>query len=360
MTDDQTRQTDPLPGIAPAVLDAERRVAIDLPCLGCGYNVRTLANDAVCPECARPVIESLRGGFLRYADPSWVKGLGNGLSMVLIASTAGIMVPGIAMQIVTGAYAPGEARMIAGFITLLLAVSSSVLLAMVGLHWVTRRDPVADPQHEGWSARRMARWSSWLLLAGPLYWLALVISVFTNLGLGQSGSSQTLMFMPVYSLGEIAVMAAYCVTPVLLIRHLMVLLRRIPRPGLARFAQVAFWGLLVVSPLVVIGYAIRILAYMPMMAGAVAVFLPAPAPAIATVPPGNGIVVAVGGMLSGVGAVLVFHSTKILSVTSLALLLMPWLAFNGAARDAAACTVEAASIAPQPAVPPPSEGMGTV
>jgi len=34
-------------------------IAIDLPCVGCGYNLRTLSVTGLCPECARAVADSL-------------------------------------------------------------------------------------------------------------------------------------------------------------------------------------------------------------------------------------------------------------------------------------------------------------
>jgi MFS family permease len=42
-----------------AKLDPEGRVADDLRCVSCGYNVRTLGADGLCPECAAPVRDSL-------------------------------------------------------------------------------------------------------------------------------------------------------------------------------------------------------------------------------------------------------------------------------------------------------------
>jgi hypothetical protein len=38
---------------------ANARVADDLPCVGCGYNLRSSRAGGVCPECARPVGDSL-------------------------------------------------------------------------------------------------------------------------------------------------------------------------------------------------------------------------------------------------------------------------------------------------------------
>jgi hypothetical protein len=44
----------------------------DLPCRSCGYNLRTLSTDTICPECGTPVVSSLRGELLRDADPAWL------------------------------------------------------------------------------------------------------------------------------------------------------------------------------------------------------------------------------------------------------------------------------------------------
>ena len=58
----------PLPSIPPPLL-----VVDDLPCRTCGYNLRTLATDGVCPECATPIAVSTRSELLREADPNWVR-----------------------------------------------------------------------------------------------------------------------------------------------------------------------------------------------------------------------------------------------------------------------------------------------
>src|SRR5436305_1574598 len=47
--------------IPPSALDD------NLPCLRCGYNLRTLATDGRCPECSTPIASSLDTNLLRYA-----------------------------------------------------------------------------------------------------------------------------------------------------------------------------------------------------------------------------------------------------------------------------------------------------
>lgn len=76
-------------------VDAQGRVDVDLPCMKCGYNLRTLPLDTGrCPECALPVGRSAVGNRLRYCDPDWLRQIGWGLnlfvlSVVLVAAGAG-------------------------------------------------------------------------------------------------------------------------------------------------------------------------------------------------------------------------------------------------------------------------------
>lgn len=47
-------------------------ITTNLPCIHCGYNLRTLAFSALCPECGQPVRETLASGSLHAADAPWL------------------------------------------------------------------------------------------------------------------------------------------------------------------------------------------------------------------------------------------------------------------------------------------------
>jgi hypothetical protein len=68
---------------APAPLIIER----DCPCIGCRYNLRTSPLDARCPECAKPVLETLRGHADRLAgaDRRWLRAITNGIIWLILA-----------------------------------------------------------------------------------------------------------------------------------------------------------------------------------------------------------------------------------------------------------------------------------
>lgn len=55
---------DPPPTSPECHEDGIHRLRQDHPCVGCGYNLRTLPHAGICPECGRPVGDSTRKGVL--------------------------------------------------------------------------------------------------------------------------------------------------------------------------------------------------------------------------------------------------------------------------------------------------------
>jgi hypothetical protein len=137
-----------LPGAA--TLDADGRVAMDAQCVSCGYNLRTLKVEALCPECAQPVAYSIQGYFLRFASPRWIKGLARGTALVLIA-LGGTVVVGPLLSLALSIPTMMNAAQSQGApSTRLVHVTASAqfvyhailtVLAIIGLLAPTRRDP---------------------------------------------------------------------------------------------------------------------------------------------------------------------------------------------------------------------------
>ncbi len=69
-------------------LDPAGRIARDVACLRCGYNLRSLLPDQACPECGAAVAPSLRGDLLRLSDPRWLKRLSAGMTCIVIGQIA--------------------------------------------------------------------------------------------------------------------------------------------------------------------------------------------------------------------------------------------------------------------------------
>lgn len=65
--------------------DSAGRIARDVFCVGCGYNLRGLSPEQGCPECGRAIAPSLQGDRLQFADPDWLHRLGRGMAWIYVA-----------------------------------------------------------------------------------------------------------------------------------------------------------------------------------------------------------------------------------------------------------------------------------
>lgn len=68
--------------------DSDGRIARDVSCLHCGYNLRSLLPSQTCPECGEAVEPSLRGDALRHANPRWLRRLTVGMICIVIGQMA--------------------------------------------------------------------------------------------------------------------------------------------------------------------------------------------------------------------------------------------------------------------------------
>lgn len=65
---------------------ASLQVELAISCVRCGYALTGLTTDGVCPECAAPVSESVRGDRLQFAPASYLRSLHIGARLAMAAS----------------------------------------------------------------------------------------------------------------------------------------------------------------------------------------------------------------------------------------------------------------------------------
>ena len=64
-------------------LDPLGRLAIDVACISCGYNLKSIERHGLCPECGTTVERSLQGDRLQYSPREWVSTVFRGLKLTV-------------------------------------------------------------------------------------------------------------------------------------------------------------------------------------------------------------------------------------------------------------------------------------
>lgn len=175
--------------------DSSGEVRHAVSCLGCGYSLEQLKRDGVCPECGRPIEDSIRGARLDYADPAYVRTLRRGAGRVVWGIGSLLLLPVVSVVLaMAGAtvlfaletsWAPDVFVWVSAAFWIVVAVAM-LGAAVVFVHgWFvltaadpdTRRsgpdgsvlgDPTRDPR-----SRKVARWTGICFpLALPIGWLA--------------------------------------------------------------------------------------------------------------------------------------------------------------------------------------------
>ena len=256
---DQTNQT------STTILDDTGHIATDLPCVNCGYNLRTLSATGICPECAAPVAQSTRGHYLYLAPPRWVRKLAIGALLLIIAVACAIarsilaFVAGLITSVFIALPGYAEGTLL---VCLALATTFGVVSLVIGLFWLTAPEPVAWFRNEWFTARRLVRWCA----------LALPVLMLSGLFLTPLPGVRGILPAPFF-VGSHAFLlhVAFVILALALVRHVATLMHRIPRPGLVTFAKIEFWGGLASGIVYIGGYALLVTvifrAFAPLAAG---------------------------------------------------------------------------------------------
>ena len=131
--------------------DQGRILDDDLTCLSCGYNVRGLAPDGICPECGTDTGRSIHGDHLRFCDPHWVGRL---------ALSAQFIIAALLVYFLLGCCCGGcglPNNMGQASIATSVALVIAAALRFIGYWFLTTPDPSKSGSDGSLDVRRVAR-----------------------------------------------------------------------------------------------------------------------------------------------------------------------------------------------------------
>ncbi len=231
-----TSVTNDAPPLNEPIIDPAGRIAGDLPCVVCGYNLHTLAEASRCPECGAPVERST--AYHLRPSPEWLKRLEEGVNLL----TTGIPVMGIGAGLLgLGGFLLGKFSGVAAAVPLL--VLAVLLVCAIGVIKMTLADPIQLVDwREGLSWRWVTRVCLLLTPVGLITTLVLALSWYARLALVVAGLP-ALLLAPAFFF------------------HMAALMTRVLRPDLARTARRLALALALAEVAVIVVY--RIAWYVP-------------------------------------------------------------------------------------------------
>jgi len=216
--------------------DADGRLAGDMACVQCGYNLRGLEPQGRCPECGSPVGESLRQDLLRFAGAEALRRVGRGAAMIVIGTLAHMAAVGLRVTFewpLRSRITTPMLHLLRGGCALVSLVSGAVVL--VGIWWLTGR-------LRGAEGRRRAD--------------GVALATGTVLSLAVLADRAAFLLLPLWQAVAIlwpADTAMALIGGCLAMAHVRRLARRGPDETLARQARGVWWGLLVTAGIQLVG-----------------------------------------------------------------------------------------------------------
>jgi len=215
------------------MFDPGPAINIDLACIGCGYNLRGLSPEHLCPECRTPITQSLRGDLLKYSDLNWLGTIKKGIKLFLTTLV-------LSLFLVIGAGVIATMGGPADFLILVVPILIGGLL-LWAVYLTTTQEPRVTYSESGMSLRRVIRVCAVLNFIGSIF----------EMGFGFDIPSELTEFIVglISAAGALGATVSYYGMLVYLRRFAF----RIPNPKLARTTTNILWGLPISYFIVLLG-----------------------------------------------------------------------------------------------------------
>jgi len=132
-------------------LDTQGCIDQDLTCLKCGYNLRGLLPENICPECATPISQSAHGDLLQFCDSDWITKLAKGMRCIWWALVMLILMPFIMLLV-----SVIKLSFLATLFAPLVVIIPSIFI-ILGLWLFTTPDPAETDEENNINARSFIR-----------------------------------------------------------------------------------------------------------------------------------------------------------------------------------------------------------
>ena len=205
------------PGLLNIRLDDEGRILDDLPCVQCGYNLRTVPVRQQCPECGGAVWTSYHRN-LENANPFWLGRLVRGMKWLMAALVVGMV---YRVEWMTGAIA------FHGFNYWSIEVGPIELLCFVAGVWCVTSREGGEPLEGGAKLTPLAARARYVAIAGVVSTMFLWSVRFPGF-----------LFWPWAGAGIFMTLGLILLGVVLLIACLRSLVQRLPSQDLDRRLRV--------------------------------------------------------------------------------------------------------------------------
>ena len=236
----------------PAAVGGPTDVSQDMPCLGCGYNLRGLRSDGRCPECGKPVRHTLDGDLLSFGPRAYLRKLRRGVLLLLIAFMGsaldggmGLLSYGVLLALNLSETLPYGTYGLWELLDIMKAVSPVQKVALLlGAWFVTAREP-----------GRQGSLPRWRVLCRSAFAASLVANV-VSLALSSALSSSTAspQLITLSFVARFVGTTAYMLGLFSLLTYLAHIAMRIRDPLLERKAGIVKWGFAATAALMVVNW----------------------------------------------------------------------------------------------------------